>query len=570
MSRLSIQAQITLLGGLLAILLVMATVAGSGYLATQRETVVAEEHMHRLAGRMARALSRGMFERYREIGLHARIEPLRDVWLGDRERARAILDGLQKPLPEYAWIGFATTDGVVRAATQGMLEGEQVGSRPWFQSGLKGAFVGDVHPAVLLASLLRPHSDDQPFHFVDVAAPVHDDHGNVVGVLGAHLSWAWAEGLRETLITPELAGRGADLWILSASGDLLLGPEIKGAPFDAERVAAMRRLGTGVFVDRDHGEPMVTGFAVAEPYRGFPGLDWIALARQPSSIAFATAWERVQTLALIGVATALAGLLLVAVLGRKLGRPLRVLTRAADRIGRDPAATMLPRVVGSREIELLSGALRSLLRRSGEAEREVTATREQRAIERRQHNEDVDRLRALADTDPLTGLLNRRAFERVAADAMQHFRRYGRGLGVLVLDIDHFKKVNDQFGHAAGDDVIQHVADILSRNVRAPDRIARVGGEEFVALLHEVVCDSVGLIAERMRGEAERSYVCRDSEVIKVTLSIGATVAVHADRDMEDVIARADAALYEAKRTGRNKVVCQAEAAGAPEVVKAA
>jgi hypothetical protein len=137
MSRLSIQAQITLLGGLLAILLVMATVAGSGYLATQRETTVAEEHMHRLAGRMARALSRGMFERYREIGLHARIEPLRDAWLGDPDRARAILDELQKSLPEYAWIGFATTDGVVRAATQGMLEGEQVGSRPWFQNGLK-------------------------------------------------------------------------------------------------------------------------------------------------------------------------------------------------------------------------------------------------------------------------------------------------------------------------------------------------------------------------------------------------------------------------------------------------
>jgi diguanylate cyclase (GGDEF)-like protein len=245
-------------------------------------------------------------------------------------------------------------------------------------------------------------------------------------------------------------------------------------------------------------------------------------------------------------------------IGGRLGRPILLLTQEADRIGRDPKATMFPRVTGSREVAQLSAALRSLLRRVGDAEQRMVESERQRAIEGRRYSADVDQLRRLADTDPLSGLLNRRSFERNAVEAMEHFRRNGRPFAVLVLDIDHFKRVNDTYGHSAGDEVIQHVANILAHQIRVPDRIARVGGEEFLALVHEVRADDALALAERLRSEVEGAYVCRDKEIIKVTVSIGLSVALESDRDIEDVVARADVGLYEAKAKGRNRSIFRA------------
>jgi diguanylate cyclase (GGDEF)-like protein len=216
---------------------------------------------------------------------------------------------------------------------------------------------------------------------------------------------------------------------------------------------------------------------------------------------------------------------------------------------------MFPRLTGSREVELLSGALRSLLRRVGDAERRTAQSEELRVAEGRRHDENVGQLRRLADTDPLTGLLNRRSFERSATQAMEHFRHNGRPFAVFVIDIDHFKRVNDTYGHVAGDEAIRHIADILAGSVTIPDRMARVGGEEFVALLHEMDADKVMALAERMRSKIAESDVSRDKIVIRLTVSIGVSMVQSGDRDIEDVVSRADASLYEAKAAGRNRIV---------------
>ena len=165
---------------------------------------------------------------------------------------------------------------------------------------------------------------------------------------------------------------------------------------------------------------------------------------------------------------------------------------------------MLARQTGSVEVVHFTRALRSLLRRVGLAE-ERTREAELRATENAlQLQEDLTRLRQLADTDFLTGLMNRRAFLTAADDAMKFCRRYKRSMAALMIDIDHFKKINDTHGHAAGDDAIRAIAGIIGNSIRTTDKAARFGGEEFVVLLREIDQETALLLAERMR-EPSRS-----------------------------------------------------------------
>src|SRR4029077_11360224 len=125
-----------------------------------------------------------------------------------------------------------------------------------------------------------------------------------------------------------------------------------------------------------------------------------------------------------------------------------------------------------------------------------------------------------------------------------------------MVDVDFFKKVNDQYGHASGDDVLRRVAAALSAGVRATDLAARFGGEEFIVLLAECDLSAVAVIGERLRAAIAAESIETPTGAISVTASIGIATAVGASVDVERLIARADAALYAAKRTGRNRVEC--------------
>ncbi|WP_341705702.1 GGDEF domain-containing protein, partial [Ferrovibrio sp.] len=223
----------------------------------------------------------------------------------------------------------------------------------------------------------------------------------------------------------------------------------------------------------------------------------------------------------------------------------------------------LPRLGGAREVVLLSRALRSRLRRLGRAEENLQeAEREidHQAEETRELSADLERLRRLAETDPLTGLLNRRAFLDAAARQVAYARRYDRALAVVVADIDHFKVVNDRHGHAAGDVAIRAVAGRLQQAVRDSDLVARFGGEEFVVLLMESDIAAAVSYAERVRGAIGGSPVDLGTDgngraaAVTLTVSLGCTVLGQDDRDVQDAIDRADGALYAAKAAGRNRV----------------
>ncbi|WP_434604593.1 diguanylate cyclase [Pseudomonas sp. R3-56] len=163
-------------------------------------------------------------------------------------------------------------------------------------------------------------------------------------------------------------------------------------------------------------------------------------------------------------------------------------------------------------------------------------------------------LQLLSSTDRLTGLYNRGHWEASLKAAYARHQRYGNALSLVMLDIDHFKRVNDTYGHQAGDKVIEQVARLLHEHVRESDVAGRYGGEEFGVVLSDT--DSAGgqIFAERLRKAVEESLVQYNGQDISFTVSLGVADLSQPANDHAELIARADQALYTSKKTGRNRV----------------
>jgi diguanylate cyclase (GGDEF)-like protein/PAS domain S-box-containing protein len=166
----------------------------------------------------------------------------------------------------------------------------------------------------------------------------------------------------------------------------------------------------------------------------------------------------------------------------------------------------------------------------------------------------VEELTEIVFLDPLTGIGNRRYAEVVLEEKMAELARYGFRFGVLFIDVDRFKEVNDAHGHATGDAVLKMVATTLARSARSLDFVGRWGGEEFVVLLANVTDFNLPMIADRARRLVEHSELPSPSGPLGVTVSVGATI-VRKGEEAADVLKRADGLMYEAKAAGRNRVV---------------
>jgi diguanylate cyclase (GGDEF)-like protein len=171
-------------------------------------------------------------------------------------------------------------------------------------------------------------------------------------------------------------------------------------------------------------------------------------------------------------------------------------------------------------------------------------------------------LKYIGLTDALTGVYNRRYMDRRLAEEVARARRQSYRLSCMYIDVDHFKRVNDEFGHQAGDDVLREVASRIKAELRMSDALGRFGGEEFVVLLIDADLESASMVAHRIRASvADQAFLLADGQALPVTVSIGVAALEDFDREhaIEEVatalVAQADAALYEAKQNGRNRVV---------------
>ncbi len=165
-----------------------------------------------------------------------------------------------------------------------------------------------------------------------------------------------------------------------------------------------------------------------------------------------------------------------------------------------------------------------------------------------------ERLRELATSDDLTGLANRRHFLELASQELVRAERYGGDVSLLIMDIDHFKRVNDTFGHDIGDRVLKSVADVSRESLRNIDILARLGGQEFAALLPHTGLEQAASVAERVRLAVAENAVMTPRGGLQVTISIGVSEAATGSFDLDSFFRCADEALYAAKRAGRNRV----------------
>ena len=177
-------------------------------------------------------------------------------------------------------------------------------------------------------------------------------------------------------------------------------------------------------------------------------------------------------------------------------------------------------------------------------------------LEKKKLEETNAKLNRLVAYDSLTGLFNRREFEKIVNKTLLEMKRYQSNSCIMIIDIDHFKDVNDQFGHPVGDEILKVVSLLVKDELREIDSIARWGGEEFIILLHNTPAQDGICVAERIRSVIEKNKFLFDEHEIRITASIGVSELLYLDTDwLNTAYRKADKALYKAKNSGRNQCV---------------
>ena len=550
--RSSLRTQIAVVFGLLVIVL--------GLLLSTLLSGMLREHLQKQAGaslelaarNAAKMLASGLQDRSREVQVLSQSTPL---WAHGLQspQVHQVMARSQAVNPNSLWIGVADLDGVVRAATGDMLVGQSVKERPWFSAGLRGVHVGDVHPAKLLAKLLPPSASGEPQRFVDFSAPILRD-GQTVGVLAIHGSWDWTREVIESLLPPWAAERQLQLFIFDSQGQVIYAPQGQTEVYRAsgQRLPGLPS-GTSVSaVSWQDGQSYLTALAHVTAQGPASSLGWHVVAREPLALAFAEA-RRAQGIAIgVGLLVALLGAAIAWLAARRISMDLYALAKAAHEIGEGTAGASIVPSHSSREVQILSSALDRMTRRLLAHSQEMEETVRQRTQELQSANQALE---MQARCDPLTGLLNRRGLGGQFDFAIALARRSGRPLSLLTVDVDHFKRVNDTHGHGVGDQVLQGLARTLQQRLRRSDVAARIGGEEFVALLPDT-----GLEEAQAAADALRLAVAAQEhpQVGHITISLGVSALRAGDEDSASALMqRADAALYQAKGEGRNRVCVQ-------------
>ena len=556
-----------LFGGL--ILALTTALAVLVYVLLSRQAIVEQgQTLDTQAVSTAAVLSDGLYERMREVQLLAESVMLTQSGI-DREAWLRVLDKMQQTRPQFAWLGVTDAQGMVLVAAQGMLEGKSVASRPWFQAALKGPFAGDVHPAKLLASLLPAQRYGEPWRFIDFAAPLLDNQGTLIGVLGVHGSWTWADDVIQSLSSKDSRYEGVKVFILNKKGEVLFQPrdlpDLSKEPLKLPRDLDKRPR---VLAWPD-GEGFITALAPVRPRNQLTDLGWTVVVRQPVDVAVRTALEIQRLVIIVGVLAGMLGIALAWLVAKRLSRPLSSMAMAAERIAMGERGVAMDGHGGVAELRQFSSAVTRMTQELLRHEQSLMAARDEleqkvreRTAELEASNNELARANAeldgLSRHDALTRLPNRRAADDRLVQELARHRRSETPLTIMLLDVDHFKAINDTHGHAVGDQVLMEVARRMSVICRGTDFVARFGGEEFLMLLPDT--DALG--AERLAGKVlEWVASLPVGPVPQVTASIG-MVSVTPDRHLDPgpLVDAADQALYKAKRGGRNR----AEAAEPP------
>lgn len=537
---------------------------------------------------------------------------------------RAALANLQMVVPDCLWVGVAGIDGILQVTNDGQGEGLDVRQEPWFMGGLRQPTIGSLRLSTIGSShqpkIMRGHSmigDDR--RVIDFSRPLRDRIGNVIGVLNVAISAKVALEFREMLLNNRTAALGMDVIVTNSAGLVLIGPAVlmgrtltfavdKPAQQAVESIAGRPIYGKLAMTSAmrfyvpqwPDGGDYISAVGTGTGYQDFPGLHWNVVVRQPRAIAYAPAYQARTRLITVGALLAILFAGIGWLIADRITDSIRRLTRHAERLEKGERGTTFPTGNSNAEVVVLGETLDHLVSALLQREQELldlNANLEQRIADRtamlaasNRHLESemaqrqavekeremlIGQLRDQAEHDPLTGTLNRRAFMAMAERDSRRLRRENGRFAAIMIDIDHFKRVNDSYGHGIGDEVLKELAIVARQTVRDSDLLCRYGGEEFAILIADPGADNAVAVAERLRqsiaalrfpipapeGEAATAQPPsatppEEANVFQVTISLGVAISPVLDLPdggVETLLHRADEALYIAKRGGRNR-----------------
>jgi diguanylate cyclase (GGDEF)-like protein len=372
-----------------------------------------------------------------------------------------------------------------------------------------------------------------------IVEPIVLADGSFLGAIGVKVRFDAIESiLRKTVIEPT-----HELYLMTRRGEILSSTGGLDGPFMLEKID------TGIAVQLFARQQPTLAFRnhqgtdVVGKLHTVPDLEWGVVAAKDRAIAYAEiARLRNTTLTLIGGVLLVIGLAAY-LLGMTIVRPLDHLTQGATKVAGGDLDIILPSHDRS-EIGYMTDVFNDMVGR-------LRLFRDENAAINQKLRDRNDELRELSITDSLTGLYNRTHLPELLERELARARRRQISFSILMMDIDHFKRFNDTYGHLAGDEQLRMVSQILKNLLRACDAGARYGGEEFLILLTETGPEGALFFAEKLRARIEEIQSQREQAV---TVSIGVASYPDDGEEIEGIIREADAALYRCKRGGRNQV----------------
>ncbi len=471
-------------------------------------------------------IERWLEERLRDVVFLSQLSQLRE---GSVPEMDLFLKQFTDRQAEFSGAVFADLAGKVLAGNGGGI-GTDIAAREFFRQTMSGApVISDV--------IVGGGSGGR---IVVFSAPVYGGSGTLRGVVAASVPISSIGSLLEE-VNPR---SGSRTFILSRSGELIG----RSASVSSAKASGpgndeiLRRALAGTndnspYIDRQ-------GERVIGSYQWLRNGAWLLVYETPLGTVLATYKQYNLTLFAGMLAVIVVLIPLVLLIARTIERPLAALTQLAS------------------EIQNENFDLEQSSPRMQQAPREIRNLHHTLVEMARRIRDNVRDLERMATTDVLTGLPNRRLFLEEAPRILDLSVRSHTPVSFLMLDLDHFKKINDSRGHEAGDAVLAGVAAVLKETIRESDFPARMGGEEFAVVAPNCGLDAAGELAERIRSAVAEARFDTDAGALGCRVSVGVAEyaeAVHG-RGIDEVLEAADAALYEAKRKGRNRVVLSAPA----------
>lgn len=548
----SFRVRLALWFGGLSLFTLLSVGIYTGWLTTAQIKVNAGESVYANAMAAAELLGANLHEREMEILI---LSQAPHFVRGDLTSADvfASLELRRILRSEFAWLGVADATGKVIQASNNMLVNESVAQRPWFIAGLNDVYSGDVHEALLLANLLPNSVNNEPLRFIDFAAPIRNKQGQAIGVVAAHAHWSWVTETVQRVASHPERDSSSETLIVSKTGDVLYPQALAGVSRLPENLPSHKSYS---IVTWDDGYQYLTSQVLVDAHSA-TNFGWRIVVRQPLEKALAPVYATYWRFLILALIATILFSLLAWRLAQSVSKPIEQLAAAAHAIKSHMATPYYPTDTNLCEVAQLSGAMQSMADSLLTRERELgllNQTLEQQVLQRTEALVVANKkLELLATTDPLTGVNNRRRFDEKLRDCIRMGQRTGQGFSLLMIDVDHFKKVNDNYGHPVGDAVLQHVARLVIDNIRTTDFVARYGGEEFVVILpNSPSAVAVRTVAEKIRSAIEGAIF---PDVGHVTISIGSSDWLEGEVSATGVVQRADQALYMAKASGRNCIV---------------